>query len=100
MGPTSCQTALPRDIVSLVYAHIYEMSMVPEEGLEPSSLAAYDFESYVYTIPPLRLKKYGTIINKVIIYCGQHSFENESKLHFALSIDLNVSILWHKLFQL
>ena len=23
--------------------------VVPEEGLEPSSLAAYDFESYVYT---------------------------------------------------
>ncbi len=28
---------------------------VPEEGLEPSSLARHDFESCVYTIPPLRL---------------------------------------------
>lgn len=28
--------------------------MVPEMGLEPISLAAHDFESCVYTIPPLR----------------------------------------------
>jgi hypothetical protein len=27
---------------------------VLEEGLEPSSLAAFDFESNVYTIPPLQ----------------------------------------------
>ena len=28
--------------------------LVPEEGLEPSSLARRDFESRAYTIPPLR----------------------------------------------
>jgi tRNA dimethylallyltransferase len=28
---------------------------VPEEGLEPSCLATNDFESFAYTIPPLRL---------------------------------------------
>ena len=27
---------------------------VPEEGLEPSILTEHDFESCVYTIPPLR----------------------------------------------
>ena len=30
--------------------------MVGEEGFEPSSLAARDFKSLVYTIPPLALK--------------------------------------------
>jgi hypothetical protein len=29
-------------------------NFVLEEGLEPSSLAACDFESHVYTIPPLQ----------------------------------------------
>ena len=31
---------------------------MPEEGLEPSSLAGHDFESCVYTIPPLRQFKH------------------------------------------
>ncbi len=31
-----------------------EDSFVPEKGLEPLSLAACDFESHVYAIPPLR----------------------------------------------
>lgn len=30
------------------------MYVVPEKGLEPLSLAACDFESHVYAIPPLR----------------------------------------------
>ncbi len=31
-----------------------QFCFVPEMGLEPISLAAHDFESCVYTIPPLR----------------------------------------------
>ncbi len=31
---------------------------VPKEGLEPSSREASDFESLVYTIPPLRHLEY------------------------------------------
>ena len=34
--------------------HTEQFCFVPEMGLEPISLAAHDFESCVYTIPPLR----------------------------------------------
>ena len=34
--------------------YLIVFSFVLEEGLEPSSLAACDFESHVYTIPPLQ----------------------------------------------
>ena len=40
--------------ITLLTVRLRSKALVPEVGLEPTSLAAFDFESNVYTIPPLR----------------------------------------------
>ncbi len=53
----SCLKIVPEEGLEPSHLAIYDFDLeltVPEEGLEPSHLAIYDFESYASTIPPLR----------------------------------------------
>ncbi len=51
-----CAFQVPRvsQVVAKLSVKNLLRSFLPEVGLEPTSLAAHDFESCVYTIPPLR----------------------------------------------
>jgi hypothetical protein len=57
---------------SLIGSYIPYMScyheVVPEEGLEPSHITAFDFESSASTIPPLRLLKFIIIITQNYLF--------------------------------
>ena len=85
-------------------------SYVLEEGLEPSSLAACDFESHVYTIPPLQpvffcsalrsVAENGKVINRLILGCVRISRQGRyeacggnSYLFFVMAFQ-NDSIYW------
>src|SRR3989344_1847297 len=50
-----CGVQVPPCKPSSWLASVPLLSLVPEEGLEPSTLAGHDFESCAYAIPPLRL---------------------------------------------
>ncbi|MDB5237351.1 MAG: Chromosome partitioning protein ParB family, partial [Parcubacteria group bacterium] len=54
---------LSRNMVRLpsIISNLFLSSMVPGEGLEPSSLAAEGFESSAYTIPPPRQYRHRTL---------------------------------------
>ncbi len=76
--------------------------MVPEEGLEPSCLATNDFESFAYTIPPLRqafiilhfcwFLKYSALMKKILVIVGPTA-SGKSSLGIQLAKKYNGEII-------
>lgn len=55
---------------------------MPKEGLEPSSREASDFESLVYTIPPLWLIEYVDYIIKILCYTSFNMATIENAIYW------------------